>query len=411
MAKGFTALTVRNIKATGYHRDRGDNAARGLYLQVRKAEGGGLTRSWLYRFTSPVTQKERWMGLGPCDCIGLGEARDLARAARRLVTLGTDPIERRNETVQAEREAVVRDRARRMTFRQCADGYLAQYASKWSDTHRHQWHQSLDLASEAFGDLPVGEIDTPAVVKFLEPVCRETRNSGLRHRNRIENVLDWATVHKFREGDNPARWKGHLKHVLANKPKPKPHPAMPFAQVPGFLSKLRERDESVTARALEFTILTAARRGEALDAKWSEIDLEKKLWTIPDERMKADTLHTVPLSDRALAILQALPHAGEFVFIKGNKRIANTAMLKLLVRMKAGCSLHGFRSSFRDWAGECTAHDRETIEFSLAHQLPDAVERAYRRGNALDKRRRLMQAWSDYCSGIEVADNVVPMRA
>jgi integrase len=408
MAKAFTAVGVKAIKAEGYHRDRGDNAARGLYLQVK-----GGARSWLYRYVSPISRKERWMGLGPVDVIGLAEARDLARAARRLVTLGADPIERRRESVQAEREAVIRDKASRMTFRQCAEGYLRQYAETWSDTHRHQWRHSLDLASTAFGELPVSAIDTPAVVKFLEPICRETLNTGLRHRNRIENVLDWATVHKFRTGDNPARWDGHLEHVFKGKPEAKPLAAMPFAAVPKFLAKLRDRDASTTAAALEFTILTAARRGESLNAKWSEIDVVQKLWTIPGERMKARKDHTVPLSDRAVDILEALPRTGEFVFAKDGKRIADTSMLKLLIRMDAGgATLHGFRSSFRDWAGEVTNFDRETIEHALAHKLPDKVEASYRRGTALAKRRRLMEAWGQYCG--ETADNltanVVPLH-
>ena len=411
MARAFTAIGIRNLKTEGYHRDRGDNAARGLYLQVR-AGAGGVTHSWLYRYVSPITRKERWMGLGAADVIGLAEARDLARAARRLVTLGADPIERRRETVQAERDALIRDKASRMTFRQCADGYLAQYASTWSDTHRHQWRQSLELAGDAFGDLPVGAIDTPAVVKFLEPICRETLNTGLRHRNRIENVLDWATVHKFRAGDNPARWDGHLEHVFAAKPEPEPHAAMPFAELPAFLRRLRDREASATAAALEFTILTAARRGESLNAHWDEIDLEKKLWTVPAGRMKAGREHTVPLSDRAVEILEALPRSGKFVFAKEGKRLAITSLQKLLGRMDAGYTLHGFRSSFRDWAGELTNFDRETIEHALAHKLPDRVEAAYRRGTAIEKRRRVMQAWSDYCGGIPASrDNVTALRA
>jgi integrase len=408
MAKTFTALGVKAIKATGYHRDRGDNAARGLYLQVRSGPAG-LTRSWLYRYVSPITRKERWMGLGPFDVIGLAEARELARAARRLVILGADPIDRRQDKTQAEREAVIRDKASRMTFKQCAEGYLRQYAETWSDTHRHQWRHSLELAGAAFGELPVGAIDTPAVVKFLEPIARDTLNTALRHRNRIENVLDWASVHKFRSGDNPARWDGHLEHVFASKPEPEHLAAMPFSEMPAFLAKLHDRDASPAAAALEFTILTAVRRGESLNAKWSEIDLERKLWTIPAERMKAGREHVVPLSDRVLEILEALPRTGEFVFANDGRRIAITSLQKLLIRMDAGFTLHGFRSSFRDWAGELTNFDRETIEHALAHKLPDPVEAAYRRGTALDKRRRLVAAWADYCTG--AGDNVVAMRA
>jgi integrase len=412
MAKGFTALTIKNLKTPGYHRDRGDGASRGLYLQVRKAEAGGVTRSWLYRYTSPITRKERWMGLGPVDVIPLAEARELARAARRLVTLGTDPIERRRETTEVERAAIIRDKASRMTFRQCADAYLDAHMGKLdSATHRHQWRQSLALASTAFGDVAVAEINDAAVIKFLEPIIRKTHNTALCHRQRVETVLDWATVHKFRQGANPARWEKHLEHVFPGKPRAEPHKAMPWKEVPGFLVGLRDRN-GVTGLALEFTILTAARRGEALDARWNEIDLDKRLWTIPGNRMKAKIKHEVPLSDRALEILKALPRIGDYIFTKdGGKRIGNTSMLKLLVRMHAGCSLHGFRSSCRDWAGETTNHDRESIEFSLAHKLPDAVEAAYRRGKSMPKRRLLMQQWASFCAGVEAGDNVVPIRA
>jgi integrase len=413
VTKGFTALTVKSIKTVGYHKDRGDGAARGLLLQVRQAEGG-FTRSWLYRFTSPVHRKERWMGLGPADVIGLAEARDLARAARRLVILGTDPIDHRTATVEAERDAALREKASRMTFRQCAEAYMSAHLPKHRcDTHRHQWRHSLGLASGAFGDLPVGQIDTAMVTKFLEPIWRTIPNSAMRHRGSIENVLDWATVHKFRQGDNPARWSGHLEHVFAAKPKPVHLEAMPYAEVPAFLAKLREH--GICGAAVEFTVLTASRRGEALDAKWSEIDFDKGLWTVPAERMKKGKEHTVPLSDRAVAILSALPRDGEFVFQNAEgkhkgKRIGHTSMRKLLVKLAGdGPTLHGFRSAFRDWAGETTNFDREVIEHALAHQLPDAVERAYRRETALPKRARLMQSWADYCMGVE--GKVIPLRA
>jgi integrase len=412
MTKTFTAIGIRSLKAEGYHRDRGDGAARGLYVQVRASDGGGFTRSWLYRFTSPTTRKERWMGLGACDVIGLAEARELARAARRLVTLGADPIERRRETEQVERDAVIRDKASRMTFRQCADAYLsAHMGSIDSDTHRHQWRVSLDLASTAFGDVAVGSIDTAAVVKFIEPISRTTLNTALRHRQRVETILDWATVHKFREGDNPARWDGHLEHVFPGKPEAVAHAAMPFAEVPDFLAKVRDCQAAASA-ALEFTILTAARRGESLNAKWDEIDIANKLWTIPGSRMKAGKQHEVPLSDRVVEILEALPRDGQFVFSNGGKRLGQTGMQKLIAKVdERGFTLHGFRSSFRDWAGEVSNFDREVIEHALAHQLPDAVERAYRRGTAVEKRRLLMQSWARYCSSpVVAADNVTPLR-
>ena len=412
MAKAFTAIGIRGLKTPGYHRDRGDSAARGLYVQVRKA-GDGFSRSWLYRFVSPITRKERWMGLGSTDVIGLAEARELARAARRLVTLGADPIEKRRETVQAERDAVIRDRASRMTFRQCATAYLSSgHMDKLSSSeHRKQWRQSLDLASRAFGDVAVGHIDDAMVIKFLTPIWEKTLVTATRVRGRVEAVLDWARVHKFRQGENPARWEGHLELIFPGKPEAEPHAAMPFAEVPAFLAKVREH-EGVDANVLEFTILTAARRGELINARWTEIDLQARTWTIPAERMKAGREHTVPLSDRVVELLQSLPRVGAFVFTaKTGKRVADTAMRKLLVKLEAGYSLHGFRSSFRDWAGEVSNFDREVIEHALAHKLPDRVEAAYRRGTAIQKRKLLMDAWANFCTGQLAGSNVTPLRA
>jgi integrase len=397
MAKGLTSLSIRALRAEGYHRD---GAVRGLYVQVTKSTKGGVTKSWLHRFTSPATGGERWMGLGSCDVIGLAEARDLAKAARRLVTLGRDPIEHRRQTLQAERDALAREQASRMTFRQCAEAYAEAHFSKFkNDKHRRQWRTSLNSASVSFGDVGVANIDTAMITKLLEPIWRRTGVTGMRMRGRIEKVLDWATVHKFRQGENPARWKGHLEYVFAAKPKPEAHAAMPFAEIPEFLVRLSKVNRT-SARALEFIVFTATRKGEAINATWDEIDFDLRLWTIPEARMKAEREHVVPLSDQALALLAALPRTGRFVFegdIKG-KRVGETGLLKHMGRLAPGFTVHGFRSSFRDWAGEKTNFDREVIEHALAHQLPDKVEAAYRRGTAIEKRRRLMEAWAQYCS-------------
>ena len=249
------------------------------------------------------------------------------------------------------------------------------------------------------------------VIKFLTPIWHKTPETGSRIRGRVEKVFDWARVHQFRDGENPARWKGHLEHVFASA-KGGNYAAMPFAEVPGFVARLRER-ESVSARALELLILTAARSGEVRGATWGEIDLDKKLWTIPGERMKAGREHTVPLSKQAVALLEALPRIGDYVFpgaVEG-KPLSDMALMQLLRGMDAnGFAVHGFRSSFRDWAGETlgTRFEHETIEHALAHQLPDKVEAAYRRGTAINKRALLMQAWADYLDGIaQSADNVV----
>jgi len=412
MAKGFTPLSIKALRAEGYHRDRGDGAARGLYVQVTGSPRGGVTRSWLYRFTSPTTHKERWMGLGPCDVISLAEARDMAKAARRLVVLGADPIEHRRETIQAQRDAEARDQASRMTFRQCAKAYAEAHFPKFkNDKHRRQWRNSLNEASRAFGDVSVADVDTAMVVKLLEPIWRRTPVSGMRSRGRVEKVLDWASVHKFRQCENPARWKGHLEHVFAAKPEPKPHAAMPFAEIPAFMAKLSEI-ERTSARALEFIILTGTRKGEAINATWDEFDFDQKLWTIPAKRMKAGKEHVVPLSSEALALLEEMPRRCGLVF-EGDiqeKRIGETGLLKLVNRLAPQCSVHGFRSSFRDWAGEKTNFDREVIEHALAHRLPDRVEAAYRRGTAIEKRRRLMQAWARHCLPSAVAADVVALR-
>src|SRR5262245_29279540 len=409
MALGFTQLSIKALKAEGFHRD---GAVRGLYVQVTRSPKGGVTKSWLYRFTSPVTRKERWMGLGPCEVIGLAEARELAKAARRLVVLGVDPIERRRMAEREERDARVREQAGRMTFRQCANAYAEAHFAKFkNDKHRRQWRASLNEASSTFGDVAVGDIDTAMVVKFLEPIWRRTPVTGMRSRGRGEKVLDWATVHKFRNGDNPARWRGHLQHVFAAKPEPKPHEAMSFAEVPAFMSKLAKVKQT-NARALEFIILTATRKGEAINATWDEVDIERKLWTIPARRMKAGTEHVVPLSDYAVALLAELPRRSTYLFESdvGDKRVGETGLLKLLKRLAPGVSVHGFRSSFRDWAGECTSFDREVIEHALAHKLPDKTERAYRRGTAIEKRRKLMEAWAQYCSGSAMSGKVVALH-
>jgi integrase len=405
--KGLTPFGVAALAREGYWRDHGEGAARGLYVQVAHREKAGtrsiehgVTRSWVYRYTSPVTKRIRWMGLGSCEVIGLAEARELANAARRLVTLGADPIEHRRSIAQAERNAVLKEAASHMTFRQCVEGYLAvRLAHYRNEKHKAQWRSTLERANHVFGDLPVGEIDTPILVKFLEPIWRKTPETGSRLRGRVERVLDWAAVRKFRQGDNPARWKGHLEHVLGGKPKSGHHAAMPFDQVPNFMARLRNSN-SISARALEFLILTVARTGEAINAKWTEIDLKARRWTVPADRMKAGRDHTVPLSDRSIEILENLPRVGDYVFPGAvhSKPLSNMALLQLLRGLDDnGYSVHGFRSTFRDWAGERTNFEREVVEHALAHKLPDKVEAAYRRGTAVEKRARLMQAWANFC--------------
>lgn len=419
---GLTPIKVQSLTAEGFHRDYGGGAAIGLFVQVSwrrrngvRAPEHGVTRSWVYRFVSPLTGASRWMGLGPCDAIGLAEARDRARAARRLVKLGADPIEHRGAALKAEREVALKGMASRMTFAECAGAYQKEHLATFRNAkHRAQWRTSLGQANAAFGKLNVAEIDTPAVVKFLTPIWAKTPETGSRLRGRIEKVLDWAKARGFRDGENPARWKGHLQHLLKARPKAEHHAAMPFAELPAFLGTLRDKD-SISARALEFAILTAARSSEVREATWAEIDLAKQLWTVPASRMKAGREHTVPLSDRTLEILQSLPRVGELVFpgAREGRPLSDMAMTQLLRGMDGnGFRVHGFRSSFRDWAGDRTAFDREVIEHALAHKLPDKVEASYRRSSAIEKRRRLMDAWAGYCTTPPVGaggDVVVPL--
>jgi integrase len=402
MAK-MSAAAVGKIKEPGYHRDNGDGGARGLYLQVTNAKGGGLSKSWIYRYVSPVTGRPRWMGLGPADVIGLAKARELARSAREAVVLGGDPIEARREREAAQRVA----NARALTFGKCAADYISQHKAGWKNPkHIAQWKATFEgeeAATKLINPLPVAAIDTALVLKVLRPIWNEKPETAGRVRGRIERVLAWATVSEYREGENPARWSGHLKEMLPAKSKihkVKPHKAVPYAEVPGFMVDLRRR-ESISARALEFTILSATRTSETIGAVWPEIDLKAKVWIIPPVRMKSDREHRVPLSDRSVEILKGLPREGKFVFPGGKKGkpLSNMAQLELLKGMIGnGYTVHGFRSSFRDWCKEQTNFPREIAELALAHVVADKSEAAYSRGDALDKRRLLMAAWAKYCA-------------
>ena len=380
---------------------------------------GGVTKSWVYRFVSPVTGKPRWMGLGPADAIKLAKARELARTARETVKLGGDPIEARRE----QRMAAKLETAKRITFGKCAEDYIATHKASWKNKkHVAQWESTFegeDAATTAINELPVAAIDTALVLNVLRPIWKSKPETASRVRGRIERVLAWATVSEYRRGENPARWRGHLAEMLPAKTKVhrvKHHKALPYAEIPQFMSELRER-HNVSARALEFTILSATRTNESIGARWSEIDLKEKIWTIPGERMKSKRPHRVPLSDRALAILAAVPREGDFVFPggKANKPLSDMAMLELARGMIGnGYTVHGFRSSFRDWCKEQTNFPREIAELALAHVLADKSEAAYSRGDALDKRRQLMAAWARYCAekpkAKRAADNVTPMH-
>jgi integrase len=399
----FNALSVSRLKEPGLHHD-GD----GLYLQVTIGAGGVINKSWILRFM--LDGRARKMGLGPLSLLSLAEARERALAARKTVHLNhVDPIDARAAERAARRAAA----ARAMTFEQCAVAYIEAHEASWSNArHRKQWPETLAAyVYPTIGALPVDAIDTALVMKVVEPLWRDKQETAARVRARMERVLSWATVRGYRQGENPARWRGHLDQLLARRSKARGvrHlAAMPYGELPAFMGELHQR-EGVTARALEFCILTAARTTEVLQASWEEVDLDAKVWTVPAERMKARREHRVPLSESAVAILSALPRKKDTRVFEGHT--AHMAMLKVLQRMGRGdLTVHGFRSSFRDWASEQTSFPAEVCEQALGHTINNAVERAYRRGDLFDKRRRLMDSWSDYCSKPVATGKVLPIR-
>jgi integrase len=355
------------------------------------------------------------MGLGPYPIVTLADAREKARHAFRQILEGIDPIEDRKTRKAAAQLAV----ARAVTFRECAEKYIAAHEASWKNPkHAAQWPSSLrTYAYPAFGNLPVSDIDLALVLKALEPIWYEKPETASRVRGRIETVLDWATTRGYRRGDNPARWKGFLETVLPAKAKLQKvehHAALPYREMPAFMQDLRER-EGVSARALEFTILTACRTGEVIRARWAEIDLADKTWTIPASRMKGGKEHRVPLADPLLRMLDSLPGevGNDFVFVGGKtgQPLSNMALLALLKRMgRSDLTTHGFRSTFRDWASETTAYPHEICEMALAHVIKNKAEAAYRRGDLFEKRKRLMADWCRYCSAsavVEASANVM----
>jgi integrase len=388
-ASRLTALKITKLTKPGRYGDGG-----GLVLQVSKWG----TKSWLFRFARDG--RERLMGLGPLHTITLVEARELATEKRKLLLRGIDPIEERN----TERTARKLESARAMTFDQCAAAYIADNKVAWRNPkHRQQWQNTLKTyVTPVMGALPVQAIDTALVTKVLQPIWSAKPETASRIRGRIETVLNWAKAHGYRDGDNPARWKGHLDSLLPARSKVKAvqhHPALPYAELPAFMSELRQR-EGVSARALEWTILTCVRTNEAIGARWAEITDDA--WTVPADRMKGGRDHRVPLCDRARQILEMVPRevGSDFIFPGGRATapLSNMAMLELLRGMQPGLTVHGFRSTFRDWAAEKTNFQNHIVEMALAHVVGDKVEAAYRRGDLFEKRRRLMNDWARYCS-------------
>jgi integrase len=391
----LSAVAIRNIDRSkpGLHSD-GHN----LYLQVSSFG----TLSWLFRYEG------KSVGLGPLHVVNVAEARKRAAALNLLRLDGVDPREHK----RARQAKAKIDAAKAVTFKACAESYIAANRAGWrSSKHAAEWSATLTThIFPVFGDLSVAAIDVPLVVKALEPIWTTRTETASRLRGRIELILDYAKARGYREGPNPAVWKGGLKAILPapNKvARVEHHAALPYAEMPAFMAELRAK-ESTAARALEFTVLTAARLGEMLGANWGEIDLKGKVWTIPGERMKAGRPHSVPLSPRALTILENLPRSGERVF-----SVSAMTTQRVMGTMRPGMTIHGTaRSSFRDWAGNETTFEREIAEQALAHAVGDKVERAYRRGDALERRRALMAAWEDFCQhGPAVSDNVVSIGA
>lgn len=399
----LSAKAVDSLNGRGYYADGG-----GLYLQISKFE----TRSWVFRYS--LAGKAREMGLGPYPDVSLKDAREKAAEGRKLLRDGIDPIERR----QAARSTMIAARASALTFEQCAAAYIAAKEHEWKNTkHAQQWRNTLaTYANPVIGSMLVSDVEQAHILKILEPIWTTKTETAARLRGRLENVLDWARVRGYRKGDNPAKWAGHLDTLLATPrkvAKVEHHAALPYAEAGAFMADLRKQ-AGMGARALEFAILTAARSGEVRGATWAEIDLDAAVWTIPGERMKAGKEHRIPLSPAAVDLLRALPRSeGGLVFpgMKERRPLSDMSLTAVLRRMKRGdLTAHGFRSTFRDWAGETTAYPREVIEHALAHQLKDKAEAAYARGSLFDKRRLLMAAWAKYCATVTTAATVLPIN-
>lgn len=400
----LTVKAVTSLKSPGYFSDGG-----GLYLQVSKS----LTKSWLFIYKKAGKKFE--VGLGRLsEKNSLEKARKEAKRYEDLLGSGGDPL---TEKRRLEREQLLAN-ALSMTFKQCAEAYIGINKHGWKNVkHVQQWENTLtQYCYPIIGRLSIADVDTALVIKCLEPIWITKTETASRLRGRIEQVLSWATVSGYRTGDNPARWRGHLDKLL---PKPskvqnvKHHSALSYVETAAFIEQLRQQ-EGIAAQCLEFTILTAARTNETIGATWNEIDLDAKVWTIPKERMKADKEHRVPLSDKCLDLLSTMQaiRFNDFVFPGQRKGLSNMAMLKLLERMdRKDLTVHGFRSTFRDWAAESTAYPGEVVEMCLAHTIKNQAEAAYRRGDLLEKRLRLMNDWAMYCNTERTtSDNVTPFR-
>jgi integrase len=391
----LTAVGIKNLKKKGLHADGG-----GLYLRI--TDSG--TKGWIFRFARDGRTRD--MGLGTCADITLASAREIAEECRKRLKQGLDPIEARNKAAREQNGS-----ANSVTFREAVDRYISAHEPSWKNAkHRQQWRNTLEsYANPIIGEMDVAAIATEDMLRVLEPIWRTKPETAVRVRGRIENVLDWCRARKLRDGANPALWRGHLKHLLPARKKKgnvRHHPAMPWRDIPAFMALLRT-NSAISARALEFTILTAARTSESILATRNEFDLDESIWHVPAKRMKASVEHRVPLSGRARDIVAGLPQieGTAYVFPGGRpaRPLSSMAMLELLRGLRPGLTVHGFRSTFRDWAAEETNVASEVVEMALAHTIENEVERAYRRGDLFQKRRSLMDAWAAYCGSEDQA--------
>jgi integrase len=359
----------------------------GLYLQVTNG-----AKSWIHRFT--IASKTRYMGLGAYPDVSLSMAREAAAEGRRKLAQGIDPIEARS----AQRAAVALTAKQATPFRECVETYIAERQATWDEKNLSMWQQTMrQYVYPAIGELPVAKVDDEAVLSVLRPIWPTITETADRVRWRIETVLDWAKVGKYRDGENPARWRGHLKLILTKRPPKKHHPAMPYRGVPAFFASI---PDSPVGQALKATILTAKRTSEVVAAKVGEFDLPAGVWTIPGSRMKARREHREPITPALATVVGALPQTGwAFLSEVPGKHVSDASMLKMLQRTHPGLTVHGFRSSFRDWAAEETNFPRDLAEVALAHTVTTATEAAYQRGDLFEKRRQLMQAWAKYVTG------------
>ena len=385
----LTARQVQTLNRPGRHSD-GNN----LYLNVSK----GGTKSWVFFYRFLGRQKE--MGLGSATLVSLAEARSKALQALKTLKDGTDPL--------AAKRAALKEEASKISFGEFADAYLVEHIPKYKHkAHKRQWQKTFTDYCASIRAVPLSDVDTEKVLKVLRPLWSTTSDTARKVRGRIEALIDAAKAQNLFQGDNPARWKGHLKSVLPLKPKLANghHPALPYDDIGAFLTELRAKSGSSTAAlALEYCILTVTRSGETLGALWSEVDVKKAIWVIPGKRMKAGMEHRIPLSARAVKILKKMEKwkspSNQHIFPGnvGGKGLSNMSMTAVLRRMKRDeITVHGFRSTFRDWASEQTSFPNETCEHVLAHRISDQAEAAYRRGDQFDKRRKLMENWADFC--------------